>query len=422
METVGLINSILSITFTICYLYQFFYILTPFFKKNVPPPSAAGLHRFAVLISARNEEAVISNLIENIHQQHYPRELVTVFVVADNCTDETATAAREAGAIVYERFNETHIGKGYALDFLLDCIKTDYPVGAFDGYFVFDADNLLDENYISEMNKSFSQGHRIITSYRNSKNYADNWISAGYSLWFLRESQFLNRSRMLLGTSCAVSGTGFLVHRDVIEKNDGWKFFLLTEDIEFSVSCILDGERIAFCQDAMLYDEQPTDFSQSWTQRLRWAKGFLQVFRKYGLRLIRSIVTRRSFASYDITMTILPALFLTLAGILCSIGALVIGLLVGSDVTIIAKALLATCVNAYMLLFTIGVITVISEWKKIHCGSFHKIASVFTFPLFMFTYIPIALVALFHKVEWKPIYHKEVKTLEQVRGVIKKAG
>ncbi|NLT14770.1 MAG: glycosyltransferase family 2 protein [Clostridiales bacterium] len=422
METVGLINYILSITFTVFYLYQFVYLLAPMFKRSKPELTAAGMHRYGVLISARNEETVITQLIGNIHEQNYPGELVTVFVVADNCTDNTAKAARGAGAVVYERFNKQQIGKGYALDFLLTRIKEDYAKDAFDGFFVFDADNLLDENYISEMNKTFSQGHRIITSYRNSKNYDANWISAGYSLWFLRESQFLNHSRMLLGTSCSVSGTGFLVHRDVIEKNGGWKFFLLTEDIEFSVHSIINGERIAFCKKAILYDEQPTDFKQSWRQRLRWAKGFLQVFRKYGGALAKSIFTNKSFSSYDMLMIILPALFLTLLSVVCNVIAIIIGSMLSYDVFAALSSLIQTSVNGYLLLFTIGLITLISEWKQIHCKPFYKIVYLFSFPIFEFTYIPIALAALFGKVEWKPIIHKEVKTLADVRGEIRKAG
>lgn len=422
METVGLINSILSITFTICYLYQFIYIIIPLIIKNKPSDKAVIMHRYGVLISARNEEAVIAQLINNIHDQNYPAELITVFVVADNCSDSTADVARAAGAVVYERFNKKQVGKGYALDFLFDRIGENYPKDAFDGYFVFDADNLLDENYTTEMNKTFSQGHRIITSYRNSKNYDDNWISAGYSLWFLRESKYLNHSRMLLGTSCAVSGTGFLVHRDIIEQNNGWKFFLLTEDIEFSVNSIINGERIAFCKSAILYDEQPTDFGQAWRQRLRWAKGFLQVFKKYGGGLVKGIIKKRSFACYDMMMTIMPAIFLTLFGMTCNIGAIAAGIVLHIDISTLIKSLASTFLNAYMLLLVIAVITVLTEWKQIHCRPVYKIAYLFTFPIFIFTYVPIALVALLKKVEWKPIYHKEVKSLAEVRGEVKKAG
>ena len=422
METVGLVNYALSIVLTLCYLYQFFYILVPFFKKKTQPAAVTVMHRFGVLISARNEEPVIANLIHNIREQNYPSELVTVFVVADNCTDGTASAARAAGAVVYERFNRAEVGKGYALDFLLTRIAEDHGADAFDGFFVFDADNLLDENYIAEMNKTFSQGHRIITSYRNSKNYDNNWISAGYSLWFMRESKYLNHSRMLLGASCTVSGTGFLMSREIIEKNGGWKFHLLTEDIEFSVHSILNGERIAFCKNAVLYDEQPTDFRQSWRQRMRWAKGFLQVFQKYGAALLKSIFTRSSFSSFDALMIIMPAIYLTMFGVLCNVAAIVAGAALGYNISPILSSLYRACIEGYLILFSVGLVTVVTEWRQIHCRPILKLAYVFTFPLFQATYIPVALAALVRKVEWKPILHKEVKTLADVRGEIRRAG
>ena len=97
-----------------------------------------------------------------------------------------------------------------------------YPQHPFEGYFVFDADNVLEESYIEEMDRTFSDGYEVVTSYRNSKNYGDNWISAGYALWFLRESQFLNRCRMRLGTSAAVSGTGFLSPAGHRPSRGGW--------------------------------------------------------------------------------------------------------------------------------------------------------------------------------------------------------
>ncbi|NLB41799.1 MAG: glycosyltransferase, partial [Clostridiales bacterium] len=374
------------------------------------------LHQYAVLIAARNEEAVISQLIESIHNQTYPSELIKIFVVADNCTDDTAVIAKAAGADVWERFNRTKVGKGYAIDFLLDRIGEAYPEKPFDGYFVFDADNLLDENYLREMNKSFSDGNRIITSYRNSKNYGNNWISAGNSLWFLRECQYLSRSRMLLGTSSAISGTGFLFHSDIIERSNGWKFFLLTEDIEFSIHNVINGEKIAYCESAMLYDEQPVRFSQSWNQRMRWTKGNIQVCQKYGVELIKSIFRNRSFSSYDMSMTIFPAIILTTLGGIINLFGIVYGVVSDESILTLVQSIWESTSNAYMMFFVIGLITTITEWNKIHCSSFKKILYTFTFPFFMLTYIPITLIALFKKVEWKQIEHRESKTLREVRN------
>ena len=240
--TLRTINAVISALFFICYTYQFLYIPLVLAKKSKPLASPSKAHRYAVLIAARNEENVISGLLDSLRAQTYDMSLVTVFVAADNCTDSTAAIARTHGAVVYERFNQLNVGKGYALDFLLQHIGADYPAG-FDGYFVFDADNILAPDYIERMNEMFSNGHEIVTSYRNSKNFGGNWISAGYALWFLRESRYLNGARTRLGSSAAVGGTGFLFSQRILNESHGWRFYLLTEDIEFSVYHILRGER-----------------------------------------------------------------------------------------------------------------------------------------------------------------------------------
>ena len=239
MQLITTVNFAIWVIFFVCYLYQMYYILVPYIKKE-KPLAVPKENRFAVLISARNEENVIRQLLESIANQTYPSELVDVYVVADNCTDATAEIAKQCGANVYERFDKIKVGKGYALNYLLKEISRSRGSEYYDGYFVFDADNVLDPHYIEEMNKTFSSGYEILTSYRNSKNYGDNWISAGYGLWFLRESKYLNYSRMLLDTSCAISGTGFMFSKDIAKELNGWKYYLLTEDIEFTVDHVIN--------------------------------------------------------------------------------------------------------------------------------------------------------------------------------------
>lgn len=403
MEALKLINFIISLLFTVCYAYQFLYIPISLFVKKKAYKRPPASNSYAVMICARNEETVIGDLLSSIKEQTYSKELVTVFVLADNCTDGTADAARRAGAVVYERTSAGSVGKGYALNTLMKHIKEDYPAG-FDGYFVFDADNILKSNYIERMNETFSQGHDIVTSYRNSKNFGGNWISAGYALWFLRESRFLNGARSRLGTSCAVSGTGFLFSREVAAEIGDWPFHMLTEDIEFSVDQITRGRRIAFCEDAELYDEQPESFAQSVRQRLRWSRGYLQVFKGYGSKLISGMLSG-DFACYDMSMSIMPAFILSGVSIICNIALTVWGLLVGGSILVALQSVGQLLLNAYLMLFVIGAITAISERKHILTGSPRKILYVFTFPLFMFTYIPISFAAFFKKPEWKPIYH-----------------
>ncbi len=402
MEILRAINFSISVVFTICYAYQFFYILIAWIKRR-DDKKAKKLNNFAVLICARNEQKVIGDLIESLKNQTYDASLLHIFVMADNCTDRTALVARRAGAAVYERSDTEQVGKGYALKSLMRSIKADYAEG-FDGYFVFDADNILATDYIEQMNRTFSNGHDIVTSYRNSKNYGDNWISAGYALWFLRESRYLNGARHRLGTSCAVSGTGFLFSRRIADEMVDWPYHLLTEDIEFSIDRIIKGDKIAFCGDAELYDEQPVRFSQSWRQRMRWAKGYIQVFKGYGTKLIKGIF-KGSFACFDMSMAIMPAFILSAISIVCNVLLAVLGAVRGDDLLIAVKSVSGLLLNVYMTLFFVGGITTLTEWKHIHTSALKKIAYAFTFPLFMFTYIPISMAALFSKADWKPIEH-----------------
>ena len=407
---------ILPNIFILLFLYQFIYLLVGLFKKPMVF-EAKKQHRYAILISAKNEENVIAHLIHSILNQEYPKELIQVFVVADNCSDQTAEVSRGAGATVYERYDSQQLGKGYALQYLLRQIDKDYGLDTFEGYLVFDADNLLEKNYIQEINKVFDNGYRIITSYWNSKNYGSNWISAGTGLWFLREAKFINNARMQLGVSCLVSGTGFLMHRDIVKSNDGWNFFLLTEDVQFSVNSILKGEKIGYCGDAVFYDEQPLRFTDSWNQRLRWTKGFYQVFYEYGSQLLKRFFTTASFTCYDVLITLTPG-FVFLASVLLIgvITAINSAMVMSVYFAQILHTFLLACATSYLLFFLLGMSTTLAEWKRIYCPNRKKILYMFTFPIFMFTYVPLSVIALFVKIKWKPILHAVSINAEQVKN------
>ena len=418
LSAIVLFNLVVGAIFLICYFYQFVYVIVPFVKKPKPHKEEV-IHNIGILISARNEENVIGQLIDSINYQDYPKENIKIFVVADNCDegDKTASLSRERGAIVYERQDKSKVGKGYALDFLLTNIEKDYGLEVVDAFIVLDADNLLDKKYVRAMNQTYCDGYKATTSYRNSKNYGDNWLSAAYGLWFMREARFLNNSRCLLGSSCAVSGTGFLVERALLQKFGGWKYFLLTEDIQFTTDCIVAGEKVGYCDEAMLYDEQPTTIHQSWRQRLRWSKGFFQVWANYDKKLFKGILNG-SWSCYDMTMTVCPAFLISLLSIMLDAVGIVIALLAGPAyshyVTTLGVTILSALLQAYLLFFVMALITLISEWKHINCPKHKKILYIFLFPFFLISYMPIALQALIKKVEWKPIAHTKSVTVDDI--------
>lgn len=365
--------------------------------------------RFAVLIAARNEEAVIGALIDSIRAQDYPAELVDIFVGADNCDDRTASVAAERGAVVFERRDTVHVGKGYVLKFLLDRISA--SGGKYDAFLVFDADNLLDRKYIDSMNRTLSEGFDIAVGFRASKNFGDSWVSAGCSLWFLRESLFLNLPRYLFGVSCAVSGTGFAFTGDVIRRFDGWNCFLLTEDIEFTVDALLRDEKIGFSRGAVLYDEQPARLSQSMRQRVRWVKGTFQVLGKRGVELISGAV--RSFSCFDMAANLLAPAVLPTIGAAAGIVSAVLRILSGR-IFEGAIALALPALTGYLGLVGLAALLMLTGGVK-GCPNRKKLFFALMFPVFIATNIPVFVTAVFTRAEWKPIKHTKNVTVDELR-------
>ena len=408
------LNLLIGTVFTLCTVYQIFYMAVPFLFKEKPHKEEKK-HRITVLIAARNEEAVLGQLLQSLREQDYPSELLTVCVAADNCTDATARIAREAGAVVAERFDQKHIGKGYVLDFLLSHLKECGIANRTDAYLVLDADNVLERDYVTQMNRSFCDGYEVVTGYRNSKNFADNWISAGYAMWFLRESQFINRSRFRLGTNCIVMGTGFLFSRAVAEEMNGWHYYSMTEDTDFSMDRIVRGKKIGYCEKAVLYDEQPTGFRQSWRQRLRWTRGSFQMFAKYGGRLLCGVF-RGSWSCYDALAANLVAFIASMAGAVVNLVNSLLRIACGDSLFPVFNSILVSTALSYVGLFLMGAFTVFCEWKRIHASPLAKILYLFTYPIYIFTNLPIALCGLFCKVSWKPIHHSRAMSLKDIEG------
>lgn len=419
MTPIVIFNTIVGLVFSVCFLYQVVFFFIGLIHGQVKIPPAKKQHTYAFFIAAHNEEAVIANLVKSIKDQDYPSELIDVFVVADACTDNTAQAAREAGAIVYERNDLSRKGKSWVMDYGFDRILREYP-GKHEAFFIFDADNLLSRDYVTIMNDAFDQGYLALTSYRNSKNFGSSWISSAYATWFIREARYLNNARMICHTSCAVSGSGYLVSAKLIEGMKGWDFHTLTEDIQFSTFCAIHGVRIGYAP-AEFFDEQPVTLKASIKQRMRWTKGFYQVLFTYGRHMFKSIGKFHRFAAYDMLMVVGPAMLLTLMCLLVNVTFIAVGslshgfLATDAEIEMAIGSIIMMLAYMYGTFFVMGLSTTITEWKHIHCPQKWRIfTNLFTFPLFMFTYVPLTVAALFLKVDWVPTPHDVSVTLDEV--------
>ena len=273
------------------YYLTAYFIIGLFFTRKFKP--AKNNHKYGICIAARNEEKVIGNLLDSIHKQDYPSELLTIFVVADNCTDKTAEIARSKGAIVYERFDDKHKTKGYALEFLFDRIEEDYKRRSFEAFFIFDADNLLKPNYITKMNDAFDSGEKLVTSYRNIKNIDENWITMSFAVHWLRTIRRYHRPRSFLRLATNLQGTGYMFDSSVVD--NGWHYTSLTEDRGLTADAVAQGYRISYQNEAIFYDEQTPNWKVAYNQKLRWSKGLLINFGESGFKLFRNVFFGKKF-------------------------------------------------------------------------------------------------------------------------------
>ena len=418
-ESLNLIHFILITLIAILYFHHTLFFIISIFIKNKKFKETKNFHKYAVIICARNEEKVIGNLIDSIKSQDYPTNLVKTFVFADNCTDETAKIARDHGAIVYERFNNKLIGKSYVLDEAFKWIFKNYD-NEFDAFLLFDADNILDKNFIREMNKAYDSGHKICTSFRNSKNYGKNWLASGSAMLFFRECVTMHPVRNLFKSSCYISGTGCLIDYNIIKEKNGWDYNYLIEDIQFSIDNICKGNKITYVSAAEFYDEQPIKFKDAWNQRMRWCKGNHQCYFGYHKKLRKRFFKTFDFSCIDLYTHTFPAPFLLtiwvfLLPIIYGIYALISD--VPLDIYYIAgvKPLIDTLVFGFIYSAIVAFVVTIKIWKKLKTSTFKKILGIFAFPFYMSAYLPITVLAMFKKVKWVPISHTDESSIETIK-------
>ncbi len=419
---------LLGILLTVMYAYRGVYVLIGLFRTRVFPATKRR-HRYAIVIAARNEETVIGDLLDSIRAQDYPAELITTFVVADNCTDTTAAIARAHGAICYERFDSEHRSKGFALEYLFDCIERDYGRQSFDGYFVFDADNLLARDYISRMNEAFDAGEHLVTSYRSTKNFSENAISFSYGIHWLATVRSEHRARSFLHLSTRLQGTGYLFDSALVR--DGWHYTSLTEDRELTAAAVCLGYRISYQDAAVFYDEQPSELRIALRQRQRWARGNLIVFFRIGGKLLGEMVRRLfrptapgghrlrdSFICYDIFLTTLPETLLYVAKRLLTLTAEISLLLLTGAApdawAALGISLAFTLVRTYLSRLVIPLYILVCEKRRLpNIPLSRRVAGSllwFHFPLIGDLCM---LIALFRHVEWKPIPHHTALSEDQ---------
>lgn len=276
----------------------------------MPCPPAAS---FALIVPAHNEEAVIAQLIENLQCLRYPRHLYDIFVVADNCSDATAGLARRAGAVVFERSDPVRRGKGHALEYAFRRLAA-LP-RRYDAYAVFDADNLVDPGFLNVMNACLHRGDRLIQGRIETKNPDDGWVAASFAMSYWISNRFWSLARTNFSLSSLLGGTGMCIKAGLLRKL-GWGATSLTEDLEFTAKALVHGVPTVWAHEAVVYDEKPLTFRQSWRQRLRWVRGQAQVARAYLPSLVREGLRRADPIRLEMCLVLLRPFYVVGAALL----------------------------------------------------------------------------------------------------------
>ncbi len=407
MEFLYILQEALVWIITIFWVYQFVISICSLINFKEKPLLEEKTNRFMAIIPAHNEEAVVENLINSLQKQDYPKDSYDIYVIADNCTDNTAKIAKKAGAIVYERFDAMHKTKGAALNwFLAQKIEEDAP---YDAFCIFDADNIVDVNFLKAMNRKLCQGETVVQGYRDIKNPTDSWVTAGYAIFYWTMNRFYHLARYNIGLSPLINGTGFMVRFDQI-KPEGWNTKTLTEDIEFSLKQIIKGEKLGWARDAIVYDEQPVGFKQSWSQRSRWTVGHIQCMGEYTAKLATAVKEKKTVMNFDGLLYIvgsIPMFVITIALLLVNAG-----LYLGHGLT--GMELIMNYARYIIPTFFLPILTAILIMKIEHKEVKPMVKGLLCYPLFLGSWLAINFKCLFKRdTKWEKIEHvRDIKINE----------
>lgn len=367
-------------------------------KKNTNyPQKEKNGHNYAILIPARNESLVIEKLLISIENQTKKIKPEDVYVIVETKKDKTVPIVEKHKMTIVYRKNLNKKRKGFALD---DAIKEILKSNKkYDAYFIFDADNILDKNYIKEMTKSFDEGYDIGIGYRNTKN-SKNLVSAASALTFSMINTIGNKRKSKYTNNLIISGTGYYIKGTIIESWKGFPFNSLTEDYELSLYSILNNLTTTYNDRAIYYDEQPESFDVTITQRSRWVKGYFDARRNYIHKIRKSISKKDKNYASKITALIGVNPLITLI-----IGDLLF--LIDSTTSlkrfIICLIIIILLVYLCLMLFTYIIIR--NEEDKLDI-KVSKILLIFYNPFYLLSYIYCLYIAVTKKdLGWQEIKH-----------------
>ena len=295
---IGALLTIASAPFVLAAAYL---ALLAAWSRRLPPRAAVSGVRFDIIVPAHDEESGIVATIDSLFAVEYPRDQFRVTVIADNCTDATAARAREAGAHVLERADNTRRGKGHALSFAYQAVLAEQFA---DAVVVIDADSLVSPNLLSQFAALLGTGAEAIQAVYGVRNATATWRTRLMHIAFTLFHDVRSLGRERLGLSCGLRGNGMCFSRDLLQRVPP-SAYSVVEDVEQGIQLGLAGVRIHYAAGAEVLGEMPEDARASRSQRERWEGGRFALARRHVPVLLYAAIRRRDRVALDLALDLL---------------------------------------------------------------------------------------------------------------------
>jgi cellulose synthase/poly-beta-1,6-N-acetylglucosamine synthase-like glycosyltransferase len=228
--------------------------------------------RFLFLVPAHNEAQLIDSCVHSLLTLRYRADRRAVFVIADNCTDQTAARARASGASCLERNNLALPGKPRAIAWAL----TQLPLDSYDAVIIIDADTIVDPDFGTALAHAAPLNHKVLQAYFGVANPQDSSLTRMAAVLAAANFRFAYRLKRRAGVNAPLLGNGMCIGSGVLATH-GWNAFTIAEDWELYALYTAQGVPIETVDHARLFAQEACSLRQSSTQRQRWTAGKLTV-------------------------------------------------------------------------------------------------------------------------------------------------
>ncbi len=287
--------------------------------------------RIVILIPAHNEALLISGTVKDALLQNYPSERCAVLVIADNCSDDTADLARQAGARVLERQGDP--GKGQGLHQALGLLMQE----DWDAFVVMDADSRLHRDTLASINAALSGGSRALQIRYGVLNPTDSIRTRAMELSTASFNALRPRGKAALGISAGINGNGFCISRETVAQVP-YLAHSIVEDIEYHMLLLKAGIRVDFLDQVWVKAQMPVGGRGSEVQRVRWERGRVATIRAYAPGLFQALRQGQRHALDGLIDVLMPPVSLVFLGL---VPALAFGSHVQRGVAFAGLAILA---------------------------------------------------------------------------------